>query len=309
MPYDLPNINDAAYPFQSRVYSTDWHILGACAGGRSGIIGTGTEGEVTEIAIPGMSVEVAAGRANFNGTPADFLADTVTIAAADGTNPRWDLITVDSAGNLQYHQGTVAVNPVPPDPAAIPLGVEVALAYVYVPANDTAILDEQIIDKRVGVLEPLGASQWTTLTAPSDVDRASTTVGSIDPVLQFAMAANTKYRVRWAVLFRGNPTGAVGGTGGVKVGLNGPASPTLLRVYAGLIGSGVVDSNLSVSGTYRTFTVYNVDALSSGSLYCQSGIIHNGANSGTFGIYWSQTSSNVNLTRRYAGSWLEYEVV
>lgn len=320
MPFELPNLADAAYPpYQARVFSVDWSILGAAAGGFNGVI---SGGEVTEAGSPAMTVDVASGRAKFTGSPVDFSADTVIITTADGTNPRIDLITVDDNGDIQLHTGTAAAAPLPNNPAAIALGTEVGLALVFVPPSDTAILQNQISDRRITVAEPLGASQWTTITAPSDVDRSLTTVTSIDPALQFSMSANTTYRVRGDFFWHSNPTGAAGGATTGKIGFGGPASPTLLALifygWSTQWGSTIA----GIGGTTRGYNSYETTGLQGIALGGAAspalgtighttieGIIQNGSNSGTFGVYWAPATSIANVFRRMKGSWLEYEVV
>jgi hypothetical protein len=72
-------------------------------------------------------------------------AGNVTIAAADLNNPRFDLIAVDGAGAKSVMQGTPAPHAVFPTV----LAHRAVLAAVYVPAADTAINSNQIIDKRI----------------------------------------------------------------------------------------------------------------------------------------------------------------
>jgi len=95
-----------------------------------------------------MSVDVAAGRWVALGVPRRKAATTnVVIDAADGTNPRLDLIYADDAGDILELAGTPAAFPIPP---TLPADA-IALAYVSIPANDTTIEDAQISDLRVHV--------------------------------------------------------------------------------------------------------------------------------------------------------------
>jgi hypothetical protein len=113
---------------------------------------------------PNMSVDVAAGAAFIAGTNASdqgcyFVENdataNVTIATADGTNPRIDVIVArvrdaaySGADNdllLTVVQGTPAASPAVP---SLPDDC-IALAQVSVPALDTAITNSQITDLRV----------------------------------------------------------------------------------------------------------------------------------------------------------------
>jgi len=72
-------------------------------------------------------------------------AADVTIGAAHATNPRIDLIVVNSSGALAVRAGTAAAAPKPPARSAN----DVVLAAVYVPANDTSIETTKCIDMRI----------------------------------------------------------------------------------------------------------------------------------------------------------------
>lgn len=70
-------------------------------------------------------------------------ASTLTITAADATNPRIDVIQVNTTtGVVTKVDGTAAASPSAP---AVTAG-NVAIAQVTVPANDTAITTDQIAD-------------------------------------------------------------------------------------------------------------------------------------------------------------------
>lgn len=92
-----------------------------------------------------MTPEVAKGAVLSNGVMYAIAAATVTIGTADATNPRIDLVVVNSSGTLAVRAGTAAAAPKPPARTAN----DVVLAAVYVPANDTAIGTSQITDMRV----------------------------------------------------------------------------------------------------------------------------------------------------------------
>ncbi|HRC61698.1 MAG TPA: hypothetical protein PLX85_00570 [Dehalococcoidia bacterium] len=80
-----------------------------------------------------------------NGTVRAVTGADVTITTADATNPRLDLVVVNTSGSLAVRAGTAAANPKPPARTAN----DVLLWVVYVPANDTAIGTSQAVDLRV----------------------------------------------------------------------------------------------------------------------------------------------------------------
>jgi len=100
---------------------------------------------VTAQGTPDMTVHVAAGTGAVGGTIATVNAGDVTVGAADGSNPRVDLIRADNTGTLGITAGTAAANPKAP---ALPAN-NVLLAMVLVPAGVTSILSTYITDKRV----------------------------------------------------------------------------------------------------------------------------------------------------------------
>ena len=153
MSFDIPD-NDVAFnPNQSRWYSADVDILAAGHGG----IGVKSGCAVSAQGTPNMTVAVASGTIYVDavGTEVSVGAGNVTIAAADATNPRIDLISASPVGVKTVTAGTPAAAPKTPD---LPSG-HVGLAFVYVPATDTAIAANQIVDKRVILREHPGAAE------------------------------------------------------------------------------------------------------------------------------------------------------
>lgn len=92
-----------------------------------------------------MTPAVAKGAVLSNGVLRAVSAGDVTIGTADSTNPRIDLIVVDSSGAKQVRAGTAAAAPKPPARTAN----DVVLGAVYVPAGDTSIETTKITDMRV----------------------------------------------------------------------------------------------------------------------------------------------------------------
>lgn len=104
---------------------------------------------VTAQSTPDMTVKVATGTIYMsNGnrwTPAKN--DALAIDAADATNPRIDIVYVNSSGVISYLAGTAAASPTAP---TTPAGGQ-KLAEISVPANDTTIETAQIQDRRKNI--------------------------------------------------------------------------------------------------------------------------------------------------------------
>lgn len=94
---------------------------------------------------PSMVVSISTGIVFTNGARFDVTGANVTHAAANATNPRIDLIVVTNAGALAIRAGTAAAAPKP----GIRSANDVALATVFIPANDTTISTDQITDLRI----------------------------------------------------------------------------------------------------------------------------------------------------------------
>lgn len=125
-----------------------------------------------------------------------------------------------------------------------------------------------------------------------------------DSVLQFAMAANTKYRIRARVFF--DTTAA----GDFKYTLAGPASPTLVRAEGMINAPAVPPAFNAVATTYPPAAgVAVVGTGTTGGWFALDMIVHNGPNAGTFAFQFAQnTATNDTGAIVRAGSYLEYAV-
>lgn len=144
--------NDTSFNVnQSRLYETDISILVAALAGTGVVTGCA----VTAQGSPDMTLAIAVGTIQpSSGVAAVAVtAGNVTIGAADGTNPRIDLVSASAAGVKTVTAGTAAALPKPP---ALP-AEHVALAFCYVPATDTTMATNQITDKRC-VVVPVASS-------------------------------------------------------------------------------------------------------------------------------------------------------
>lgn len=143
IPY-VPDKGTAQNDIQSIRFSLDDEVLSAAALGLDGII---TGCELTQQASPDMTVAVAAGVVISNDAVLAYAGGNATIGTADSTNPRIDLIVINSSGSLATRAGTAAAAPKPPARTAN----DVILGHVYVPASDTTITEDQITRARLAM--------------------------------------------------------------------------------------------------------------------------------------------------------------
>lgn len=92
-----------------------------------------------------MTPTVAKGAVISNGVMFAVASATVTVTTADATNPRIDLIVIDSAGAKQVRAGTPAGSPKPPNRTAN----DVVLCSVMVAATVTTIPSSALDDLRM----------------------------------------------------------------------------------------------------------------------------------------------------------------
>ena len=140
----LPNEADAFNADQAEPDSVDFEIL-LLGYERTGVV---SGCAVTESSPAAQTVDVAAGTVLLTGNQITVAVQAdVAVTAADGTNPRFDLITANSSGTVVITAGSAAAQPVFP---AIP-ATSVPLATLYIPTSDNTHADNQINDKRVFV--------------------------------------------------------------------------------------------------------------------------------------------------------------
>src|SRR3989304_3852001 len=159
----------------------------------------GTNGVISGLAVAqrgagaNMSVDVASGKARVNGTIRTFSSTTnVVISASDPTNPRKDLIVINSAGTLIARTGTAAAaDPVAntkretfsPDPPEMTAG-DIVLAEVWVGAGVTSILTADISDRSLTAIFPNNirvANEFPGADIGAQVGAANTDIGGATP--------------------------------------------------------------------------------------------------------------------------------
>lgn len=140
MPWTVPDKGEGDNDLQSILFQEYLDVLVAGINGIDCVLsGCAVTGGAS------MTPSVAKGAVLSNGVLRAVTAATVTIGTADATNPRIDLIVIDSSGAKQVRAGTAAAAPKPPARSAN----DVVLAAVYVPANDTTIETTKCVDMRV----------------------------------------------------------------------------------------------------------------------------------------------------------------
>lgn len=115
------------------------------------VLGTGNELKIEAAATPAMSIRIQAANCGGAAYGADAVRIstgsgplTAAIAAADASNPRYDVISLKPDGTLRVTTGTPAGSPTEP---SLPAN-DVKLAVVKVAATDTTIDAGDIFDHR-----------------------------------------------------------------------------------------------------------------------------------------------------------------
>lgn len=168
MPLTIPDKGEGANDIQSILFQEDLEVLGAGIA-RTDCVLSGCA--CTPQGSPDMTVAVAKGAVLSNGVLRPVTAGNVTIGTADGTHPRIDLIVVNSSGTKAVRAGTAAAAPKPPARTAN----DVVLAQVFVPASDTTISGNQIVDRRVMV-----GNGPVTIYKQTTADAVNTTSSAIE---------------------------------------------------------------------------------------------------------------------------------
>lgn len=267
------------------------------------VVPTGSGGAVT--ANAGMTLSVAAILANtglvVNGTldVTGYAGGTTVIATADATNPRRDYVWYDGAGAIGNTSGTAAAAPVLPDLTA----GRIALAEIYVAANDTTISgSSEIIDRRHNKL-PLSAIKYDVAT--QTVNASTTFVDLIMTGSPAVASQGTAASEVW--LAEGDLPLSFTGTGGFKAQITGPAGGTAVSIRPNV----PLISNTAAGAQYLAFEAATT-ALSTGfaahnaaaatdNLYTTGvtaanlhfiAYLANGATTGTFTVQIAQNSAN-----------------
>lgn len=262
-----------------------------------------------------MTVTCAAGSVTHNGAVVSVTGGAAFwTLVADVSNPRWTWLAVDSTGAAVVVSGTAAATPSVPA-----LGDRVAIALVRVEAGQT-IADNIAtkIDKRI----PSPAQVFQKYKTASQVFTTNTTFADITAstgTFSFSIAKNEVVYAHYILPL------TFGGTGGVKLQLTGPASPTLVDIRAwgpNVIATGADATYNATYGQASTYLLSSATAFSSSLLGSSSGgvpftsygtagsftgglvngtyevkaFIVNGSTAGTVTLQGAQASSNSTTT-------------
>jgi hypothetical protein len=229
MPFIIPDHDESFDDNQSIWFETDIAILVAGLAGVGPVSGCG----VTAQGSPDMTVAIAAGTIRIaSGALVTVSSGNGTISTADATNPRIDLVSASDSGTKTVTAGTAAASPKPPD---LPSG-HIALAMVYVPANDTTIASNQITDKRaMQLLKPGHEYEYQEVT--SDVTISATAEGSATTIITAdavtfdgVTAVNIEFAARY---FGFNGTGNAGDSLNVWLFQDGSSIGTFANMASG----------------------------------------------------------------------------
>jgi hypothetical protein len=168
MAFTIPDKGEGQNDLQSILFQEYLDVLVAGINGLECVL---SGGAVTAQGSPDMTVAVAKAAVLSNGALFAVAAGNGTITAANGTNPRLDLVVITSAGAIAVRAGTAAANPKPPARSAN----DVVLAVVYVPASDTTIGSDQITDMRIMVTGGPVVIKKTTTAVVHNTDSAAFT--------------------------------------------------------------------------------------------------------------------------------------
>lgn len=268
---------------QAEPDKVDFKIIAAGATGDGVVSGCA----VTAQGSPNMTVAVGAGSVAVNAAAAAVSGGNVTIAAANGSNPRFDLIVVNDAGAKSAVTGSAAADPVFP---AIPAN-SVVLAAIYVPAADAAINANQIVDKRVFVPNP-GPSSGAfdaKVAKTADESVASSTALQDDNDLVLALGANQIWQVKLVLR-----AVSASGTPMLKTGFTVPAGATIGGVAIGPNAANTDDSRPVTEAAVLDFllpatAIFEMVVVTAGT-------------AGNFKLQWAQNTSNATATVMKAGS-------
>ena len=151
---------------------------------------------------------------------------------------------------------------------------------------------------------PAVANPWSIVSAASDQAVINNSTLQNDDTLVFAMAANTKYRIRAKIFW--DTTAA----GDFKYGFAQPTptGATIMRVELIVGPAGSTPSFNSISTAITTSASLTGTGSTGGYLFLDC-IYHNGANAGDFQFMFSQNTaqSDTGAIRR-AGSYMEYSI-
>ncbi len=230
-----------------------------------------------DAAVAAVDLSLYAPKASptFTGVPA-----APTAAAATNTTQLATTAFVTTADNLKANLASPTFTGTPAAPtAAVGTNTTQLATTAFVLAN--------------------GAWSKSNKTADQSVTSSTTLVDCTS--LTFAVAANTNYHFRAHLYMTANTTG------GIRLGVNGPSTPTKVRVFGhGYLGG--IQRSLADITAYGQIENYT-GGVPAAQLYLLHGKLENGANAGTLAIQFAQSVSNATATIVEKCSFIEYSIV
>lgn len=261
-----------------------------------------------------MTYDVAAGRILHNGSIVAVSAQTnAGTLVADGTNPRWATIYLDSTGTEGLVHGTAAADPSKPE-----TGDNVAIAMVLIEAGQTIANNIAVkLDKRVFTHPPVATMKYAaaTQTFSATTTLADVVAAGSPATFSFTIGANEIWhaRARLRVTYTG--------TGGLKLQFSGPASPTAVRISGSHNIVNLEGSTDTISNLLQPFTVVTAFATNFAAANAAAAtndtyntadnngwididlFVINGANAGTVTLQGAQNTANGTSVIQI-GSWM-----
>lgn len=228
------------FPQGSPLFDVSFRAISEAFAG-NGILASG-DFAITE-GTADMDLDVAAGTAWYNGSEySEGTVTTLTVAAADATNDRWDTVVYDTAATTPaptIRTGTAGATPEPPDLQA----GDLLLGYAYVPAGATDVPSANIYEWRATASRAadINVGDSPGLYATDTVESALTSE------LQYA-AQLTGYPVPNADILNSTVT-VNAGTGltttNAAIGLGG--SSTLSVAAGGISSTEIADATIATA--------------------------------------------------------------
>ena len=294
---DPPGFDPPILP-QVQIDPVDFDMLDLADGGEGVLNGCLVSASSPEA----LSVDVASGQVAIDGVIVDVAAQPdVSISTPNATQPRFDLVTVDDAGDVTITDGLPAdFSPLFPN---IPAD-SVALAVIYVRAGMTLVTEDHITNKRSTVPIPPGTtSDWIPVRASVDDPRNNDAALTADDELHFTMAANTKYAVRGHIVI------SALAASDARYGFLGPNSP--VPTFINISGSWHRDT--ATARTPFSKSAFDTTGLPLSSTLAADysidfeAIVHNSSDTTPdFAFAWGQNTAVAENTIRRAASWIEY---
>lgn len=145
------------------------------------------------------------------------------------------------------------------------------------------------------------AAEWTEKDKAANFTKTSSIALSSDADLTFNMVANTTYLIECRLYINSLATS------GFRIGITGPASPTLVQC----VGYDIDEvGNFGAFGVNSYTTVRNNTPAGNENIVLTLQMrVANGANAGAFAIQFAQGTSNAAAATLYKGSYIRYKIV